>query len=108
MSPLYFFGDKKSKNQRRRETLAENQAMGRAAERLVTLRKEIWWGKDNVVRSPRGQDIVVKERNPWTGRTKTIRYEIKSGKSKLSKLQLETKKRHPRSYKVERTDPPFY
>jgi septum formation topological specificity factor MinE len=42
VSPLSLFGDRKSKSRLRRETLAENRAKGRAAESLVTLRKEIW------------------------------------------------------------------
>lgn len=96
----------KSKKQKKRETIANNRAKGRAAEdefRLTsTLRGE------EVVRTGRGSDFRVRKRDPWTGRvTSSKLVEVKSGKAKLSKLQKKTKRKKS-NYRVARVDPLFY
>ena len=75
MSLGWLLGRKKSKKERLRETLAENKARGRAAERQFVLGQEIWGNK--VARSPKGQDYIVKEYDMWTGRYKTVRIEVR-------------------------------
>jgi len=108
LSALIFglFGEKKSKKERKRELLERNKAKGKAAEKQFEFWQRVWGNE--VTRAPHGQDYIVKKRDIWTGKNKTIRVEIKSGKTaKLSKKQLETKKKH-RNYEEKRIDPIFY
>ncbi len=99
------FGKKISKKQIKRETIAENKVRGRAGEEQV--RSSYSFRGYEVERTPRGKDFTVRKRNPFTGRvTETKHIEVKTGKSKLSKLQEKTKKKG--NYKVERVDPMFW
>jgi hypothetical protein len=105
MSLLWNFGKKKSKKQLKRETLAENRAKGRAAEKQFVFGQELWGNK--VVRTGRGSDYRVTERNIWTGKVSSHLVEVKSGTGKLSDLQSKTKQKN-RRYKIKRIEPIFY
>ena len=97
---------KKSKKQKKRDTIANNRRKGKTAEDIVAMNYSL--SVYEVERTGRGSDLRVRKRDLLTGRvTKSKLVEVKSGKAKLSKLQKRTKKRQ-RNYKVERVDPTFY
>jgi hypothetical protein len=57
---------------------------------------------------PRGADMTVRKRDPFTGRvTSTRRVEVKTGpEARLSQVQKKIKKK--KRTKVERVDSPFF
>ncbi|MFB0504982.1 MAG: hypothetical protein ACETWE_14285 [Candidatus Bathyarchaeia archaeon] len=100
------FGRKKSKKQRTKERLAESQAKGKAGEDIVAMNYAMRGYE--VERTGKGSDLRVRRRDPFTRRvTESKLVEVKTGKSRLSKLQKKTKKKKS-NYKVERVDPLFY
>ena len=78
---------KKSKKQRLRENLENNKRKGKAAEDRFVMEKT-FEGKE-VVRTGRGSDYRVRERDFFTGKVKSSRlYEVKATrKAPVSKLQ---------------------
>jgi hypothetical protein len=96
-----------TKSQRKRETLANNRAKGKAAGEHFVLQHTL--AGHEVVRTRRGHDYRVRKRNLFTGKViKSEVHEVKSSKTApLSKLQKKTKKKKS-NYKVDRIDPPFY
>lgn len=98
--------EKKSKKQRKRETIARNRERGRAGEDLVAMRYAMS-GYEVDRTHPKGADMTVRRRDPFTGRvTSTRRVEVKTGSSKLSPLQGRVKKK--KRTRVERVDSPFF
>ncbi|MEM3489007.1 MAG: hypothetical protein QXO75_05045 [Nitrososphaerota archaeon] len=89
-----------------RERIAENRRKGKAAEEQFKTRCFLE-GKE-VERTGRGHDFRVRERDWWTGKVKrSYVVEVKSGESRLSKLQKKIKKKKS-NYKVVKEDPWFY
>ena len=98
--------EQKSKEQQKRETIAQNQAKGKAAEDWFVFWKRFWGNK--VERTGHGSDYRVTERHfPWIRKEETYLVEVKSGKAKLSRRQRETKRRN-RNYRVECVNPIIY
>ena len=97
---------KKSKKQRKRETIASNREKGRMGEDLVAM-KYAMSGYEVDRTHPRGADMVVRKRDLFTGRvTSTRRIEVKTGDAKLSPLQKRMKRK--KRTKVERVDSLFF
>jgi hypothetical protein len=97
---------RKSKKQRKRETIASNRERGRMGEDLVAM-KYAASGYEVDRTHPKGADMTVRKRDLFTGRvTSTRRIEVKTGRSKLSPLQRKMKKK--KRTKVERVDSPFF
>jgi hypothetical protein len=104
---MNLFGGRKSKKQIRRENLAANRRRGDAAQDAYKFSAEMR-GLE-VVRTGRGSDYRVRDRDFWTGRVKSSKLvEVKSGKAKLSKLQRKTKRKHPGHYTVVRENPSLF
>jgi hypothetical protein len=100
------FGRRKSKKQRQRQTIANNRERGRMGEDLVAM-KYTMSGYEVERKHPRGADMTVRKRDPFTGRvTSTRRVEVKTGNAKLSKIQKRVKKKKRTT--VERVDSPFF
>jgi hypothetical protein len=97
--------ERKSKRQQKRETLAQNQARGKVAERWFVFVQRFWGNK--VVRTGLGSDYRVTEWHMFTEKKDTYLAEVKSRKGKLSRLQRETKKKN-RNYRVIRINPLIY
>jgi len=99
------FGRKITKKQIKREILEENKRKGKAAEDLYKMRAQLLGYE--VERTGKGHDFRIRKRDPFTGRViYTGVREIKSGNSKLSKLQRRVKKKQS-NYKVIRENPMF-
>ncbi len=97
---------KKSRKQLKRETLENNRRRGKAAEDMFVFHHTLMGHE--VVRTGKGHDFKVRERDFITGKvTKTYYSEIKSGNAKLSDLQQKTKRKKS-NYRVERYDPFFF
>jgi hypothetical protein len=99
------FGLKKSKKQRKRETLERNRRRGKWAEDIVAIQ----YGASGyeVEKVHKGADLRVRKRDPFTGRvTSTKLIEVKTGDARLSPLQKKMRKKKRTS--VERVDPPFF
>ena len=96
----------KTKRQRQRETIRRNQRKGQAAEDLVRMNYALRGYE--VERTRKGSDFRVRRRDLFTGKVVESKLiEVKSGKSKLSKLQQKTKRKKS-NYKVERVEPFLY
>lgn len=98
-----------SNKERRRRVSNESGRKGRASEDIVRMNYIVRGGYE-VTRTGRGSDFRVEKRD-LPGRVVDSKdIEIKTGRSRLSELQEETKKRRTGHYKVERVDPPpaFY
>lgn len=103
---LLDFGFKKSKKQRKRETIARNRERGKMGEDMVAM-KYAMSGYEVDRTHPKGADMTVRRRDMLTGRvTSTKRIEVKTGDSPLSPLQRKVKKK--KRTKVERVDSPFF
>lgn len=100
-----FLGRKKSKKQRKRELLKDNIAQGKIGEDLAELKYTL--SGYEVERTGKGHDFRVRKRDIFGRVVESKVIEVKTGKSKLSKLQKKTKRRKS-NYKVERVDPLFY
>lgn len=102
---MFDFGIRKSKKQRKRETIARNRERGRMGEDMVAM-KYAMSGYEVDRTHPKGADMTVRKRDLFTGRvTSTKRIEVKTGDAKLSPLQKRVKKK--KRTKVERLDSPF-
>lgn len=98
-----FLGRPLSKKEVKKRILAQNREKGRRFEEEVKFQSELQGYE--VQRTPRGKDFIRRRRNPITGRVvKTEHIEVKSGNSKISKLQSQTKKKKS-NYKVIRGNP---
>jgi len=85
----------------KRITLNNNKAKGYLAETSFVV-NETLKGSD-VRRTGRGSDFEVTKRDLWTGKSEGRKLvEVKSGDSKLSKLQERTKRRNKGRYSVVR------
>jgi len=98
------FGRKKSKKQRRRETLAESRAKGRAGEDIVGMKYALQGYE--VERTGKGSDFRVRRRDLFGRVVESKLVEVKTGKGRLSEVQKKTKKK--KKYKVERVEPLIY
>ena len=97
------FGRRKSKKQRKRETLKQNRLRGKIGEATIRLKYQLMGYE--VVRTGKGSDFRIRRRDLWTGRVKESKLiEVKTGNAKLSKLQRKTKKKKS-NYKTERLTP---
>lgn len=99
-------GRKIPKRKIKGDILEENKRRGKAAE--DSYRMSSFLRGEEVERSPRGKDFIVRKRNLLTGKVqRTTHVEIKSSKTApLSKLQKKTKKKKS-NYKVVRINPLF-
>ncbi len=90
----------------RRQVNRENQEQGRAGERKI---KEEWeFSGYKVTRTGKGHDLKAEKRDLFTGEKETKYIEVKTGNSKLSKLQKKKRGRLGKKYVVERLEPtPF-
>jgi len=87
---------------RKRSTLSVNKSKGKMAESVFEGTQSMMG--NTVTRTGRGHDYKVTHRHPFTGDYEGTSYhEVKSGNSKLSKLQKKTKKKMGSKYKVERS-----
>jgi hypothetical protein len=104
---LFDFGFKPpTKKQRKRKTIRDNQAKGRAGEDQAMSRDRMMGYE--VERTGRGHDYRRRKRDLFTGRViKSEVVEVKSGNAKLSPLQKKTKKKKS-NYRVVREDPFFF
>lgn len=104
---LFDFGLKPpTKKQKKRKTIRDNKAKGKAAEDQA-MSRDTMRGYE-VERTGRGHDYRRRKRDLLTGRvTKSEVVEVKSGKAKLSPLQKKTKKKKS-NYRVVREDPIFF
>jgi hypothetical protein len=103
---LFDIWGRKSKKQRKRETIASNRERGRMGEDLVAMNYAMS-GYEVDRTHPRGADMTVRRRDMFTGRViSTKRIEVKTGSSKLSPLQRKVKKK--KRTRVERVDSPFF
>ena len=94
------FGKKITKRQIKREVIEENRRRGKAAEDSYVMKARL--SGYEVERTGKGHDFRVRKGDPFTGKvTYSGVREIKSGNSKLSKLQQKTKKKQS-NYKVVR------
>jgi hypothetical protein len=97
---------KRTKRQRKADTIASNRRKGAAAEDEAMFEDQL--AGYEVQRTGRGYDYVRRKRDLWTGRVvKTQKVEVKSGRAKLSKLQKKTKKKST-NYVVKRRNPLFW
>ena len=102
---MFDFGVRKSRKQRKRETLERNREQGKYAETMVRMRYEL--SGHEVEKVHTGADLRVRKRNPFTGRVISTRLvEVKSGNSRLSPLQERLKKK--KRTKVERVNSRFW
>jgi len=100
------FGRKISKKQINIEKTSEIRRKGKAGEDSFRTRAQL--SGYEVERTGRGSDFRIRKRNPFTGRViESKLVEVKTGNSKLSKLQQRTKKKNS-NYKVVREEPYFY
>ncbi len=86
----------------RREINAENQCRGKQGEESVKSNYESRGYK--VKRTGKGHDYKVSKRDLFTGKKESKYVEVKTGNSKLSKLQKKKKARLGSRYVVERPD----
>jgi hypothetical protein len=90
------------KKTRKRSTLSVNKAKGRMAENVFVGVQGM--AGNTVTRTGKGHDYKVTHRHPITREYEgTTYHEVKTGNSKLSKLQKKTKKKMGSKYKVERS-----
>lgn len=103
------FGIPESKKEKRRRISRENQRKGKAGEEIVRM-NYIVRGGYNVTRTGRGSDWHAEKRDLLGRVIDNTDIEVKTGRSRLSKLQEKTKKKRRGHYEVERVEPPpfFY
>lgn len=96
---------KKSKKAKKRERIKRNKRKGKAAEDQVKM--ELQLQGFQVERTGKGSDFRAKKRDPITGEVIDEKLvEVKSGESKLSRLQKKTKKKKGKeNYIVARRNP---
>lgn len=98
------FGEKISKKEIAQQRLLENKNTGRRGEETAMIQHDLR-GED-LERTGRGSDFRVTRRNLFGEIKERYLEEVKTGKSKTSKLQNETRKKG--NYKVRRVKPYFY
>jgi len=99
------WGRRKSKKQRKRETLERNRQKGRWAEDVVAMQYAL--SGHEVERVHKGADLRIRRRDPFTGRViSTKLVEVKSGDSPLSPLQKKVRKK--KRTRIGRVDSPFF
>jgi len=93
---------RRSKKERKRDTLERNREKGRMGENIVAFRHTL--AGEEVEKTHRGADLICRKRDPFTGRVvRTRRIEVKTGPhARPSKLQKKEIKK--RRVKVERVD----
>lgn len=89
---------KKSK----KEIIRENQSQGKIGEEKIKTKYEFSGYK--VKRTGKGSDFKAERKNWLTGEKETKIIEVKTGSSRLSKLQKKKKRQHGRKYIVERLE----
>lgn len=102
-------GIPESNKERRRRVSNESGRTGRASEDIVRMNYIVRGGYEGT-RTGRCSDFQVEKRD-LPGRVVDSKdTEIETGRSRLSELQEETRKKRTGHYKVERVDPPrpFY
>ena len=97
------FAWKKTKKQRDRERMARIRSQGRDAEDAFGARSEVLGTK--AARTSKGSDYRVTDTDMLTGRRTSTLVEVKSGRSRLSKLQKKTQRKHKGHYEVVRDEP---
>ena len=90
----------------RRQVNRENQEQGRAGEQKITRNWEFSGYK--VTRTGKGHDLKAEKTDLFTGKKKTTFIEVKTGNSKLSKLQRRKQRRLGDKYVVERVKPTVF
>ena len=89
----------------RKQVNKENQEQGRAGEKKI--KEEYEFSGYKVTRTGKGHDFKA-EKKDWFGNKTTKHIEVKTGNSKLSKLQKKKRGRLGDKYVVERLEPtPF-
>jgi len=89
----------------RKQVNQENQEQGRSGERKI--KEEYEFSGYKVTRTGKGHDLKA-EKKDWFGNKTTKYIEVKTGNSKLSKLQKKKRGRLGEKYVVERLEPtPF-
>lgn len=90
----------------RKQVNRENQEQGKAGERKI--KSEYEFSGYKVTRTGKGHDLKAEKEDWFTGKKKTKYIEVKTGNSKLSKLQKKKRRQLGDKYVVERLEPtPF-
>lgn len=87
----------------RKQVNRENQEQGKAGERKI--REEYEFSGYKVTRTGKGHDLKAEKKDWFIGKKKTKYIEVKTGNSKLSKLQKKKQSRLGDKYIVERLKP---
>ena len=95
----FFDAFKKSRKQVNRE----NQEQGKAGERRI--KEEYEFSGYKVKRTGKGHDLKAEKKDWFTGKKETKYIEVKTGNSKLSKLQKKKRGQLGKKYVVERLEP---
>ncbi len=95
----FFDAFKKSRKQVNRE----NQEQGKAGERRI--KEEYEFSGYKVKRTGKGHDLKAEKKDWLTGKKETKYIEVKTGNSKLSKLQKKKRSQFGKKYVVERLEP---
>ena len=95
----FFDAFKKSRKQVNRE----NQEQGKAGERRI--KEEYEFSGYKVKRTGKGHDLKAEKKDWFTGKKDTKYIEVKTGNSKLSKLQKKKRGQLGKKYVVERLEP---
>jgi hypothetical protein len=94
-------GKRKTKKQKKRAQLAQNQETGLQKQRIDEIKYKMAGYEVKRVRT--GYDFDATRTNPFTGRKEHLKVESKSSTTApMRKLQKKTQKKHKRNYKVER------
>jgi len=84
----------------RRQINRENQEQGKAGERRI--REKYEFSGYKVKRTGKGHDLKAEKKDWWTGKKETKYIEVKTGNSKLSRLQKKKRSQFGNKYVVER------
>lgn len=87
----------------RRQVNRENQEQGKAGERRI--KEEYEFSGYKVKRTGKGHDLKAEKKDWFTGKKETKYIEVKTGNSKLSKLQKKKRGYLGKKYVVERLEP---
>ena len=86
----------------RRQVNRENQEQGKAGERRI--KEEYEFSGYKVKRTGKGHDLKAERKDWFTGKKETKYIEVKTGNSKLSKLQKKKRSQLGKKYVVERLE----
>ena len=105
---IFGFGPPESEKERRQRISREARRKGKVSEDIVAQRYGLYGYE--VERTGRGSDFHVIKKDIFGNVLDSKDIEVKSGRSQLSELQKETKRKKGGRYKVERVEPPpfFY